>query len=56
MKIKRDLGHLEGHWLVEIYELEDGRCICVNRDTGKAGGNSIGGIRHGRAFNKANCI
>lgn len=33
MKIKRDLGHLEGHWLVEIYELEDGRCICVNRDT-----------------------
>ena len=29
MKIKRDLGHLEGHWLVEIYELEDGRCICV---------------------------
>lgn len=33
MKIKRDLGHLEGHWLVEIYELEDGRCIGVNRDT-----------------------
>ena len=33
MKIKRDLGHLEGHWLVEISELEDGRCICVNRDT-----------------------
>lgn len=33
MKIKRDLGHLEGHWLVEIYELEDGRCICVDRGT-----------------------
>ena len=33
MKIKRELGHLEGHWLVEVYELEDGRCICVNSDT-----------------------
>ena len=31
MKIKRDLGHLEGHWLVGVYELEDGRCICVDR-------------------------
>ena len=33
MKIKRDLGHLEGHWLVGVYELEDGRCICVDTMT-----------------------
>lgn len=33
MKIKRDLGHLEGHWLVGVYELEDRRCICVDRGT-----------------------
>ena len=33
MKNNRDLGHLEGHWLVGVYELEDGRCICVDRGT-----------------------